>query len=70
MLQSDQRFVIKLVRNNKVGIIIAHYHLHNKAAKPFTSLKADLHHEINRGLALSKCALMEYFVEVSAPLRL
>ena len=39
-------------------------------AQSFTSLKADLHQDINRSFAFSSCALMEHFLEGSAPLRL
>ena len=40
---------------------------HRCMAQPFTSLKADLRQDINRGLGGT---LMEHFLEGSAPLRL
>ena len=38
-------------------------------AQSFTSLKADLHQDINVGFAFSRC-LKEHFLEGSSPLRL
>ena len=59
-----------LVHEKTKKILI--YEQANRANQTFTSLKEDLRQDINRGFAFSTLAgaLMEHFLEGSAPLRL